>query len=76
VGDRTLVRQLTAGDGFQCSNERTVHFGVGNATQIDQLVIKWPSGTAQTFDKVPLDRDVLLVEGAAQLVDVPRDGEK
>ena len=53
VGGRTLVRQLMAGNGYQCSNQRTVHLGVGDATSIDQLVVKWPDGTEQTFDNVP-----------------------
>jgi hypothetical protein len=75
VGGRTLVRQLMAGDGYQCSSQRTVHFGVGDATSIDQLVVKWPHGAEQTFDNVPVDREVMLLEGAAQLVDVPRDKE-
>jgi hypothetical protein len=69
------VRQLSAGDGFQCSNQRVVHWGVGDATRIDQLVVKWPDGTHQTWDGVPVDREVVLVQGAAQIADVPRDRE-
>jgi tetratricopeptide (TPR) repeat protein len=75
VRGRRLVRQLIAGNGFQCSSQRTVHFGVGDAARIDQLVVKWPSGVEQTFDNVPVDREVILLEGAAQLVEVPRDME-
>jgi tetratricopeptide (TPR) repeat protein len=75
LGPRTLVRQLTAGDGFQCSNQRTVHIGVGDATSIEQLVVKWPDGTEQAFDNVPVDREVILLEGATQLVGMPRDRE-
>ena len=75
VGERTLVRQLTAGDGFQCSNQRAVHVGVGDAASIDRLVVTWPNGTQQSFDNVPVDREVMLREGAAQLLDVPRDRE-
>ncbi len=73
VGDRTLVRQLTAGNGFQCSSQRAVHLGIGESTRIDQLIVKWPDGTEQVFDDVPADREVMLVEGAPSLLDVPRD---
>ena len=73
VGDRTLVRQLTAGNGFQCSSQRAVHLGLGPAASIDQLIVKWPDGTEQVFDNVPADREVMLVEGAPVLLEVPRD---
>ncbi|MFG0334905.1 MAG: CRTAC1 family protein, partial [Maioricimonas sp. JB049] len=49
VGERTIVRQLTAGDGYQVSNERRVIIGTGEAKQIDELTIRWPSGIVQTF---------------------------
>ncbi len=75
VGPRTLVRQLTAGDGFQCSNQHIVHVGLGDAARIDQLQVRWPNGRQQTFDDVPADREVMLVEGAAELMDLPRDRE-
>lgn len=73
VGERTLVRQLTAGNGFQCSNQRSVHLGIGQAASLDQLIVKWPDGTEQVFENVPADREVMLVEGASSLFDVPRD---
>lgn len=62
LGDRTLTQQLTGGDGFQCANERRLHFGAGTATVADKLVVSWPSGMTQEFTAVPLDRDYILVE--------------
>jgi hypothetical protein len=38
-----------------------MHFGVGPATQIDKIVVKWPSGREQTLEKQAVDR-VLTVE--------------
>ena len=73
LGNRVLVRQLMAGDGFQCSNQRSLLIGLGDATQIDELQIQWPSGTGQKFTQVPVDREVICVEGSTQLVNFPRD---
>lgn len=73
IGDRSIMRQLTAGDGFQCSSQRMIHFGVGDAAQVDELVIRWPSGTQETFTGVPVNREVILIEGTQQLIDLPRD---
>ena len=76
IGDRNLIRQLMAGNGYQCSSQHTVHFGLGEATRVDQLIVRWPDGTEQTFADVPVDREVMLVEGVDQLVDVPRVDER
>lgn len=75
VGDREIVRHLHAGHGFQCSCQRVIHFGLGDAKQVDQLVVRWPSGERETFDNVPTDREVMLVEGSGQLIDMPRDAK-
>ena len=68
VGQQTIVRQLTAGDGYQASNERRLIFGTGNASQIDEMVVRWPSGTIQRFHDVPTPQEVWLREGSAFIV--------
>jgi hypothetical protein len=60
LGARVFVR--TAGfeqmqeahrsGGFCSSNDPRVHFGLGNATVIDELEIRWPSGVIQKFHAV------------------------
>lgn len=65
IGKRSIVRQLTAGDGYQASNERRLIFGTDNAGQIDELEVRWPSGTIQRFSNVPTSQEIWLVEGRA-----------
>ena len=43
------VQQVTGGSGFAAQNDRRVHFGLGRATRVDRLVIRWPSGRVQTI---------------------------
>jgi hypothetical protein len=38
-----------------------LHFGLGAATTIDKLTIRWPSGREQMLEKASVDR-VLTVE--------------
>lgn len=59
-----MVGQLTAGDGFQASNERQLTFGLNDFDQVTQLVIHWPSGTVQTFRNLPCDTALLVIENA------------
>jgi tetratricopeptide (TPR) repeat protein len=63
VGERWQVRQMTAGDGYQASNERQLVFGLGPAGEIDELVVEWPAGTQERFSAVPPGRPLILVEG-------------
>lgn len=70
-GTSSWTRQLTAGDGFQASNERKLIFGLGSAEQIDELTIRWLSGAEQTFHRLPADREILVIEGRSVTVSTP-----
>jgi hypothetical protein len=69
LGARVFVR--TAGfeqmqeahrsGGFCASNDPRVHFGLGNATLIDELEIRWPSGVIQKFKAVK-SRQILHIK--------------
>lgn len=63
LDDRIIVKQLTAGDGFQASNERIVTFGLGDQTEIERLDVRWPSGKQQTYSSINADTRIVLVEG-------------
>ena len=54
--------QITAGDGYQSSNERNLCIGVGRHDRVEQIEIKWPSGFVTNADNVTLDREWLVVE--------------
>ncbi|MDP7277042.1 MAG: ASPIC/UnbV domain-containing protein, partial [Planctomycetaceae bacterium] len=64
-------RQQTAGDGYMASNQRQLIFGTGSAKTVGPLEIHWPSGRRDRFDTVPIDCELILVEGR-QPARVPR----
>jgi tetratricopeptide (TPR) repeat protein len=68
VGPRKLTRQLTAGDGYQASNQRQLVFGIGEATNIDKLTIRWPGGKTQTYTNLAIDTEYIAIEGREALV--------
>jgi hypothetical protein len=72
---RTLTRQLTAGDGYQTSNEKALTFGLGDFAGDVSLTIQWTSGTEQTFPKVPINQFLLAVEGEP-LKQLPRENAR
>jgi len=60
---RDLVRAV---DGFQTQVPSDLHFGLGSATSVDEVAIRWPSGRTERFAGVPLDRRVTFVEGRGE----------
>jgi len=38
------IREIRSGEGYGIQNSLNAHFGIGSATQITRLVVKWPSG--------------------------------
>lgn len=63
LDDKSLVRQVTAGDGYMASNQRVMLFGVGDADRIDRMDVRWPSGLTQTIFKLPANEHMVVVEG-------------
>jgi hypothetical protein len=54
-------RQDVFSGAIYCSqNDMTLHFGLGAATKVDKLEIKWPNGTLETVDVPAIDRIVTI----------------
>jgi hypothetical protein len=70
AGSHRYVRQLTAGDGYMCSNERQLVFGLGDAAVATKVMVQWPSGTVQESTDVLADRHWTIVEGREEFFEV------
>ncbi len=44
------VREVRSGESFSPMRSLTVHFGLGQSTEIEQVIIKWPSGITTSVD--------------------------
>jgi hypothetical protein len=62
VGSRILVDEVRSGSSYDSSNDMRVHFGLGPATKIDWLEIRWPSGLTERFDNLSIDKIQTLKE--------------
>ncbi len=50
VGAIWQCRELQMGNNYKAQNDHLQHFGLGEATQIDELVVSWPTtGTTRTL---------------------------
>lgn len=60
---KTIQRQLSAGDGFQASNQRTLVFGFGEQSDPVEVKILWLNGTIESFTNIAIDREYIAIEG-------------
>lgn len=68
------IRYVQSGTGFQNMSTLTAHFGIGQATIISQVVIKWPSGTIDTLNNVNPNQNLLVTEGSTLAVNSFNNG--
>ncbi len=62
VNGHPQLDEVRSGGGYLSQNDLRLHFGVGPATQIDQVQIDWPSGVHQVERNLPVDRVLALTE--------------
>lgn len=58
------LREISAQNSFNGHNSFRVHFGLGNATVIEQLVFEWPSGTVDVMYDVAVNQFIQVTESA------------
>jgi hypothetical protein len=63
-GESRQMRVVSVGTSFGClpSEQR---FGLGDATNVDALEIRWPSGLTQRVENPPVNDTIRITEGAA-----------
>jgi hypothetical protein len=61
AGGKRHTAERVAGSGYLSQDDSRLHFGLGDATTVDRLIVHWPSGREQALEKLSVDR-VLIVE--------------
>jgi hypothetical protein len=56
------VRETKAGSSYASQNDPRVYFGLGDARQIDELEIRWPSGKVEKLSKIAANQALLIDE--------------
>ena len=65
--ERSVYRDVNAGGSFG-SNPLRQHIGIGLATTIEKIEIKWPvTGKVQVFVNPPIDTNIKITEGENKL---------
>jgi ASPIC and UnbV/Secretion system C-terminal sorting domain/FG-GAP-like repeat len=61
------IREIKSGNGFSQQSTLNAHFGIGTATSITQLIIRWPSGKVDVIDNPTKNQTILVIEGSSPL---------
>lgn len=66
VGDQKLARAVKGGASYLSANDSRVVFGLGDATGVGRLSVRWPWGQTQSWDGLAIDRYWTLIQGDAE----------
>jgi hypothetical protein len=66
AGVSTQVQEVRGGGSYYAQNDLRVHFGLGDASRVDRLEVRWPNGLEESWTNVEVDRILTLREGSAK----------
>ncbi len=64
AGGRTQVQEVRANSSFLSASDPRTHFGLGSATRVDKITVRWPSGLVDTLRDQAVDRFLVVKERA------------
>jgi hypothetical protein len=64
IGERSLTRVVRAAYSYCTSNDPAVHIGLGDRSEVDSIVVKWPDGASRTYGAQQADRTIVLSRGS------------
>ncbi len=67
AGGVTTVKEVSGGAGRGSFNSLPVEFGLGNATTVEIIKIRWPNGATETFNNINSNQINIIKEGSSTL---------
>jgi len=66
VAGQLRYAEVNGGSGFGVTNSLPLEFGLGAATQVEEVEVRWPSGQIDRVSDVAVDRKLVIVEGMGE----------
>lgn len=71
AGSLTQFDEVRGGASYLSQNDLRLHFGLGSATKMESVEVRWPSGKIEALKNVPADKIYTIVEGSGIQDSVP-----
>lgn len=65
AGGATQTQEVRGGGSYISQNDLRVHFGLGAATRVERVEVRWPNGQTEEWRDLAADRIHTLTEGSA-----------
>jgi len=63
AGGVTQTAEVRANSSFESASDPRLHFGLGTATTVDSIAVRWPSGKVDHLDSQAADQELVIEEG-------------
>jgi hypothetical protein len=63
----TQTGDVRSGGSYLSQNDLRVHFGLGSATKVDAVEMRWPSGAVDVLKNLAADQFYAILEGKGQV---------
>ncbi len=57
-------QEVRGGGSYYSQNDFRLHFGLGRATAVDAVIVRWPNGLQESWSGLAIDRLHTLIEGS------------
>ena len=62
------LREVKSGSSYLCQSDMRLHFGLGKASIVDRIEIRWPSGLKETFEGIKPNQFLQIREGEKRTI--------
>jgi hypothetical protein len=63
AGGRSQIREVKSGSSYLGQNDLRAHVGLSEATRVDRIDVRWPTGSTETIRDVSANQIVTITEG-------------
>ncbi|PYV38402.1 MAG: RNA-binding protein, partial [Acidobacteria bacterium] len=67
TGEKKQVDEVRSGGSYLSQSDFCLHFGIGEAERVDEVEVRWPSGSIDRIKDVPANQRLFVEEGKGLL---------
>lgn len=61
--DQNMLRLMSAGSSYASQHGRRLYFGLGDASVVDRVTVRWPNGESDSWEHVQANQLLVIVQG-------------